>query len=306
MRPLPAMRRAWLPCFSALAALCLAGCEFKTSVRGAVVDVRGERLPGVAVTLRGAEVQAVTSGTGEYALRCPPGPAILDYTKTGYTPGRLDLVVPESGTAQAADVRLWPLPAGQGVYLFEDFRYRELTRADPRPYRLPDRGAVWASRVPADRKTTAAQPLVIYYLLPSYDAALHRLRQEDATPPQAEIGAGHTEPVWVTDRPVAAMIIPIDEPDRLLFELRAAEPLDPGMYAVSWGAFDGYVTTHSSVYLFEVLAPGDTEETEVVPPGAGASAAAGDGAAAPPRGDARPAQPGDPAADAEDNGPLEG
>lgn len=302
MPPISPFQHAFAPLCLVLATLCLGGCEFRTSVRGTVVDVRGERLPGVAVTVRGVEAQAVTTGVGEYALRCPPGPAILDFSKTGYTPGRLDLSVPESGAAQATEVRLWPLPGGQGVYLFEDFRYHDLTRTEARPYRLPERGAVWASRVPAARKTADDQPLIIYYLLPAFDAVLHRVRPADGTPPQAEAGSDYTEPIWVAERLVASQVIPVDEPDRLLLELRPSEPLEPGTYAVGWGALDGYVTTHPYVYLFEVLAPGDTEATEVVPPTAdGAPAAESPGAE--PGG----AGPEPISGDADDNGaPLEG
>jgi hypothetical protein len=299
MLPMPPHRARTLLGCCLLALLAAPGCELKTSVRGAVVDVRGERLPGVAVTLRGTDVQAVTGGTGEYALRCPAGAAVLDYSKTGYTPARLDLVVPESGAAEANDVRLWPLPAGQGVYLFEAFRYHALTRTEPRPYRVADRGAVWASRVPAERKTTSPQPLLIYYLLPSYDAVLHRMRQADAALPQTDTSAAYTEPVWVTERQIGSMIVPVDEPDRLLFELRPTEPLEPGVYGVSWGAFDGYMTTHANVYLIEVLDPADMEETEVVPPDANAAGAGTEPPAGTPPAGATPA-------DSDDSTALEG
>lgn len=255
-------------CLLALALGVLAtGCELKTSVQGSVFDVKGEQLPGVAVTLRGTEVEDITSGTGGYALSCPPGPAILDFIKTGYTRGRLDLVVPDSGVVQATEVRLWPVPAGQGVYLYENFRYREATRIEPQPFRLAGRGPVLASKVPPGLQTFNTQPLIIYTLLPSYDTALYRMAAVNAAHPQAEIEAVDGEPVWIVDSPVTAVIVPVDEPDRQLLELRPTEPLTPGIYAVSWGAFDGYTSTHASAYLFEVVDPNAPDEApEVLPP----------------------------------------
>jgi hypothetical protein len=243
------------------------GCELKTTVQGVVFDVKGEQLPGVAVTLRGTEVEDITGGTGGYALRCPPGPAVLDFIKTGYTRGRLDLTVPDSGEVEATEVRLWPVPAGQGVYLYENFRYRETTRIEPQPFRMPERGPVLASKVPPGLQTFNAQPLIIYTLLPAYDAALYRMAAVTAAHPQAEIEATGGEPVWIVDSPVTSVIVPIDEPDRQLLELRPTEPLTPGTYAVSWGAFDGYTSTHASAYLFEVVDPNAPDEApEVVPP----------------------------------------
>lgn len=252
----------------ALAGLILAaGCEMKTTVSGTVRDVKGEQLPGVAVTLRGTELQDVTSGVGAYALRCPAGPAVLDFIKTGYTQGRLDITVPESGTVTATEVRLWPLPAGQGVYLYEEFRYREATRVEPQPVRVAERGPVYASKLAPTLKTFNAQPLIIYTALPSYDAALYRLAPVPIAPAPGETASADSEPVWIVDTQVSAVAVPVDEPEHVLLELRPTEPLLPGVYAVSWGAFDGYTSTHASAYLFEVRDPNAPDASaEVVPP----------------------------------------
>ena len=55
------------------------------------------------------------------------------------------------------------------------------------------------------------------------------------------------------------------EPERLLLQLRMAEPLRPSVYAVHWGALDGHTSTDSRAFLFRVIDPAHPEEAEKPP-----------------------------------------
>ena len=247
-------------------------------------------LPGVAVSLGHTDRQAITGVTGHYQLRCPPGRLELDFAKTGYTPAHLRLDAQKARTTDAAPVRLWPLPPGKGVYLFEEDpaapgigeRYRESTRTEPKPYEvkeaegtLPPGTPVHATKIRPELETFHTQPLLIAHKLPPYDARLCRLEAVEATPTHTQAG-GYTETVWAPVTTLALLAIPIDEPQRLLLELRPMAPLEPGIYAVHWGAFDGHPTTDPRGFLFQVVDPNappeaepeaeeDTEEGETAP-----------------------------------------
>ena len=61
---------------------------------------------------------------------------------------------------------------------------------------------------------------------------------------------------------------PLDEPDRLLVELAPAAMLEPGTYAVHWGAFEGLASLEPRVFLFRVPDPAATEEEKEAEPAA--------------------------------------
>jgi len=263
-------------------AFLLAGCEPMVTIAGdqvddqgrpvpAVVDVKGDALPGVAVAVKGTEHQAVTDALGQYRLRCRPGDITLAFIKTDYTPGRLELEVDEPRTVEPAAVTLWPLPPYKGVYLFKDFRYRQTTKTEPKPYKNEDGTPLFGTKVAPEVRTTRPEPLLIGYKLPSYDVRLARLRDQEASP-LGTAGQGDNafrESIWAPAGAIGVMANPIDEVDRLLLQFQPAEPLEPGVYALHYGALNGYTSTDPFIYLFRVAAPGAPEGE--APEGEGAS-----------------------------------
>lgn len=261
----------------------LAGCERPVVIQGKVVDIHGEALPGVAVTVRGTEYEAVTDGLGAYSLSCAPGTLTLDVMKTGYTQGVLQVEAKDRIAVDVRDAVLWPLPGRKGVYLFENFKYREATRAEPKRYVAPDGKPVFAvkkdpeleTQTPLGGERTEGTPLLICFKQPDYDVALHRMCRMEVTLPQqrapapvqpgsAEAPAPPVEKETVSapaDR-VACLVIPIDEQDKLLLEVRPMAPLSPGVYAVHWGALEGHTATDPYVFLFRVAEPQTSAEAQ--------------------------------------------
>ena len=247
----------------ALAALC--GCEPSLVVSGRVVDVSGQALPGAAVSASSAAGQAVTGGVGSFRLRCAPGPARIDVVKTGYTPGHLEIDPAGLRAVQVTDVLLWPLPTAKGVFLFENYRYREMARVKPSRDLDKNAGPIFAVKQFTEVTTEETQPLIICHKLPSYDVALYRMEQIEAALPQRSARRGradggdyaYTLTVWAPVDAVGVFAVPIDEPGRLLLELRLSAPLAPGVYAMHWGALDGHTSTSPSVFLFQVVLPGN-------------------------------------------------
>ncbi|MFM1918656.1 MAG: CarboxypepD reg-like domain [Candidatus Hydrogenedentota bacterium] len=258
-------------CLLSCATLALAGCPREVLLRGdqpdeqgnpkpSVVDVNGEALPGVAVSIYGTDRQTVTSATGQYRLSAPLGSQQIDFFKTGYTPARLVLEIAEPGSVPVPQTLLWPLPESQGIFFFERGRYRTLTRVEPRRFLSGD-AAVFGSKKGAesfvDLKTN---PMLILFRLPGYDLQLSRLRQAEVTPSDAGPAAQQYKvPAWVAEARLSVHTQPVDQPLGLLVQVVPDTPLEPGDYALHWGAYDGHFTTEARAYLFRVLPEAEPE-----------------------------------------------
>lgn len=262
-----------------------AGCTQTVRLRGVTQDISGQALPGVVVRVAGTDHEALSTATGRYTLRTGPAELHLEFFKTGYTPAQLTVSATAAGTAEVEPVQLWPLPIGEGVYLFKNFRYLQADHPRVNRYRVQDKGVVFGTPVePAlviewadpGESPDMNPPLLIAHKLPAYDARLHRLQRVDAAPaPVVGMQRGeqtsqpiqYTETAWIADEPVPLMMRPIDEPERLLVELRAGRALAPGAYAIHWGALEGYDSIDPRVFLFAIAEPPDDDEH--VPEGEG-------------------------------------
>jgi hypothetical protein len=271
---------------TALAAL-LAGCKPEAVLRGTVRDMSGETLPGVAVTAGGADASVITNALGRYRVTCPRGKARLDFVKTGYTPAASE-VADARGKIELPEIKLWALPPTEGVFLLEQMRFRELDHPRPNRYHAEKGDSVIGT--PVMPKVIAAvpfggtdnapgpsgTPMLVAHKLPPYDAHLSRLRQLRASsqppPPPPAAGAdpapppAYMEKIWVVDADIPLVERPLDEPDRLLVELAPSAMLDPGTYAVHWGAFEGLASLEQRVFLFRVPDPAATEEEKETEP----------------------------------------
>ena len=54
----------------------------------------------------------------------------------------------------------------------------------------------------------------------------------------------------------------LDEPEKLLVELKATAPLEPGVYAIHWGALEGYDSIDPRIFMFALKAPAPEDEGE--------------------------------------------
>lgn len=278
---------------SAVALFALAGCDRTVVVRGQVSDVGQRALPGVAVVVSGAGYDTVTDALGHYELRCAPGPVTLEYLKTGYTPGRLEF--PEVGEQGALRIRfvdatgmvLWPLPPGKGVFVFDrtSVRYAETTPAQTRSYLSSEGGSAYGLQTEPELKLETGTPFLAVHKLPAFDVALSKLRRIRASLPQTMAATNFDETVWIRQADIPLVALPIDEPGQLLIELRLSAPLEPGIYAVHWGALQGQTATEARAFLFEVVAPKSAEATVGIegeaPPAKDTPKAAQEGEAAP-------------------------
>ena len=251
-----------------VAAMAAVSCE-QCVVRGTVADVKGEALPGVSVSANNSEAQALTDALGEYKLSCKPGRVELSFMKTGYTSGLLDIEAAGSGGVKATGVTLWCLPQSAGVYLFEDFRYRKLVQIEPKPFvmekgnaaadtlQTPAANAALSimygiARLPEMEEALARKPLLIAFKMPRYDIQLCRLHPVKAKPLEPNPAI---QEAWGPEAPVPTGADPIDEPDRCLTELQIAEALEPGVYAIHWGALEGATATDPRAFVFRIFDP---------------------------------------------------
>ena len=248
------LRKATAPILM-FAALLLAGCEPTATIKGSVVDIQGQHLPGVSVTVPDGPA-AATDALGNYSLPVAPGSLRLDFHKTGYTSGWAEITVSGTGTVKADDLQLWPLPESKGVYLFENFHYDPLDRVEPKRYVGGNGKNLFGVMRAPQARTENTNPLLVAHKLPAYDVHAHRLKKTQAALPTAG-SSGAQETVWVAEEEVEILASPIDEPDHLLTDLRFAHPLAPGDYAVHWGAMQGFTTTETRAFLLHIAAPNE-------------------------------------------------
>lgn len=262
--------RKWSILFlPAVAALSLAGCNRaellgETEVRGKVTDIQGEAVPGVVVSVLEPFKQCLTTGLGQYDLVVDSGRIELHFMKTGYTSGTLVIADAEPGTVAARPVSLWRLPQMTGVFLFEDYTYRRGAPLKPKAYVGEDGRVVYGvGKLTGVVETRAAKPLLLCHKMPWYDAKLCLLGTIKAAAPESP---SVKEEVWVSEKTLPLAMAPLDEPDRLLWEVRLMEQLAPGIYAIHWGALEGYTSTDPRIFAFAVAqASGESS----LPPGAG-------------------------------------
>ena len=252
-------------CWCLAVVLSMPAC-YRSGVSGTVRNVRGEALPGVVVQVSGEETQAITDARGHY--RIAPADATLDFFKTGYAPARLRLDPNTRRQTARGDVQMWPLPGSAGVYLLDDYRYDQISWVIPRQFFMSDGTVAYGTRSEPSPATHTSEPTILCYRTPRYDARLSRLVR--AKPMQPSATAGEFE-IWTAGGTIDADLVPVDTPQGILRRLRIDRPLEPGAYAVHWGALEGYATLENRVFMFEVAELSAEDEalvssTELGPP----------------------------------------
>ncbi|MCH7908577.1 MAG: carboxypeptidase-like regulatory domain-containing protein, partial [Candidatus Hydrogenedentes bacterium] len=214
------------------AAMTLTGCG-RVALQGQVTTIQGEALPGVAVYESKVDDGRLTNSRGGYRLLRSPGPVLLRFSKTGYSPAELRLNVKPGKTVPVPTVRMWQLPERAGVYILDESGYTETTWVNPKNFFMAEGGMAYATRREPAATAIGTAPQIICYKTPRYNALLSRLRRA-----QAKLGAGDTQTfeVWTAGGTIPVDLVPVDEPEGMLLRLRTEQALDPGTYAVHWGA----------------------------------------------------------------------
>ena len=265
----------WFVCSFFLAGLlCLPemGCA-RERMTGTVTDNVGERLPGVAVSLtdeHGHESQTLTDGLGEYGLPFTTGRVKISFLKNGYTTGHIELALDSSSVRKISPVALWRLPQEEGVFFYDNNRYRRLTPFEPRTvvaqatnvvtFGIPLMGAV--EEIPLPEPLLLLRRFAnsdIMHRVPGFDVQVSRL-----APIQTYVSgnSGPVQETWIQTDKVVCAVDPIDEPEHYLIQIRLTDPLKPGTYAVHWGSFSGYTRSESRAFVFRVPSPPQEEKTE--------------------------------------------
>lgn len=242
-------------------ALALSGCT-PGKLTGIVRNIEGETLPGVSIHIDGADATALSNARGEYELSVKPGQYELTFAKTGYTVSSLKVQKNEDGDTPVPDVRLWNLPPQKSVYLYHDTHYTETTRIIPQRFYMTDGTIDYGTQRAPEAQTPFGEPQLLFFRTPRYDARLARLQPETA---QLHNDDSQTFEVWTAAGSVGIELDLVEPADPTLMKMNIEAPLQPGRYAVHWGALDGYDTIDPRIYLFEVLPTADIALDEVAP-----------------------------------------
>ena len=239
----------------AVASLCLliVGCG-RCVIEGQVVDVAGDALPGVAVETASGEHFALTDGCGRYAVVFTPGAVDVSFLKSGYTPGYLHLDIQEPRKVEATTVRLWRVPMSKGVYLFDNNRYRPLMFVEPQVYCTEGARAVYGTPREPELESASTEPFLMSFKMPRFDAKLCRLDKQDMRPTDSP-DPDFTIPAWIPAEEIPLTAEPVDEPEATLVQLSYPSPLEPGVYAIHWGALNGFAAAEARAFIFRVVGP---------------------------------------------------
>lgn len=258
-------------------------CEYmhKVYLQGEVRDVSGQSLPGVVVKVRGTEYEDLSNGLGRYFFGAVTGNLELEFMKTGYAPARIEITVDSLGRVEVPSVALWPLPVGEGVYYCKAYQFHAATRPRPNRYQVKEMGERWGTPVNTelilpwpDPETQEAEnpPLMIGHKVPAYDARMHKMQQVNAAlirsqarpqiEPDNETDMQYPEEIWIAEQSIPIHSRVLDEPEKLLVELKAGIPLEPGVYAIHWGALEGYDSIDPRIFMFALVEPASEIEGE--------------------------------------------
>ncbi len=266
-----------------VAAFFLSSCDYmhKVYVRGEITDISGQALPGVVVRVRGTDFETLSNARGLYSLGATTGTLQLDFLKTGYTPAQLEITVESLGRTEAPTVMLWNLPVSEGVYFYENYRYYETNHPRPNHYAVKDMGNVWGTPVNPELVIPwrgpqsdfgENPPCMIGHKVSAYDGRMHKMQRVNAAvmqtsrPQSIESETSekieYPEEIWIAEKSLALHTNVLDEPGKLLVELRAAAPLEPGVYAIHWGALEGYDSIEPRIFMFHLKDPAEDIEGE--------------------------------------------
>lgn len=252
-------RVAWASC--ALAPFLLVACD-QAVIEGLVTDASGEPLPGVVVQVAPSGQQDLSDARGRYHVRASAGDLVLSYSKSGYAQAELSLAAVPAKRVHAGDVALWRLPLNPGVYIVRNYQYERADWLVPKQYYLKEGSVVHGIERPPNAFTTSPMPFIVCYHTPRYDARISRMVQAQATRPATKSA---TFDVWVPAGTLSVVLEPVDRPQEHLLRIDLDRPLEPGIYAVHWGALEGYTTLDNRVFLFEVLEPSEGPLPEMEP-----------------------------------------
>lgn len=258
--------RTRLFCFlGGLLTVILLGCSNPylrgASVSGIVVDFAGDALPGVSVTVENGDYRALTDARGLYKVRYLPGEVTLQFAKTGFTPGILELNIADFTKVIPSPVELWRLPPEKGVYILSEFRYVKTASMAPTDFTVYNEGVIHGTQSEFEVETANPQPLLVCYKMPQYDVHLTRLIRRRINIGPTKKGDDILQ-VWTGDASFRTAFTPIDTPAGMLLQLELPGPLEPGVYAVHWGALEGFFAIEDQMHVFRIVSPPKDENEE--------------------------------------------
>jgi ankyrin repeat protein len=98
----------------------LISCSQSGYITGTVKDIAGQPLQGVAVKIKGSQIETLSDKNGNYRINYVPGNFTLIFAKKGYTSFELPLILLAKEKYPAEEVVLCKLPKEVGFYAYSD------------------------------------------------------------------------------------------------------------------------------------------------------------------------------------------
>jgi len=102
----------------AITFLTLISCS-EPEISGCVLDLFGNPIEGVIVSIENTQFEAETNNIGEYGLSYVPGDLNLNYKKAGFTEENINIEIHQKEDFPAKEITLYKIPKEHGLYFLD-------------------------------------------------------------------------------------------------------------------------------------------------------------------------------------------
>ena len=265
-------------CFFVLCFLFFSSCEVPYVVKGKVLTINDEPLPGVSVSSPETLKHVITDAKGDFVFYLQKPVNTLEFLKSDYLPMKVPITGWKETNAFSIKISLTPKPLAPGIYLLErnKNRYVPLVKGRVERIQIEEKNYIPAIKLEEPLHIKDVSLCLYVYRLPQYDLTLYKMKKYESKKRdvkentkedkkndetvQKKTPKQDNKEIWIPDEPVLIHTEFLSELDPSLFVLKPINELKPGVYCVNWRAFEVPFPRMNDGFLFTV------EETQVEKP----------------------------------------
>ncbi|HOV32163.1 MAG TPA: hypothetical protein PLX23_02215 [Candidatus Hydrogenedens sp.] len=261
--------RVKIYCFFISCLLFFFSCEVAYVVKGKVLTINGEPLPGVSVSSPETLKHVITDAKGDFVLYLQKPVNTLDFLKSDYLPMKVPITGWKETNAFSIKISLTPKPIAPGIYLLEENknRYVPLSKGKVERIQIEEKNSIPAIKLKEPLHIKDIYPRLFVYRLPQYDLTLYKMTEykeeekdiikekkkrdkEENKDIQKETQEQDDKIILIPDEPILIHTEFLTELEPSLFVVRSINELKPGVYCLNWRAFEVPFPRMNDCFLF--------------------------------------------------------
>lgn len=267
--------------FFILCLIYLSSCQMPYIIKGKVLAINGEPLPGVSVSSPETLQHVITDAKGEFVFTTRKPVKSLEFIKSDYLPVKVPITGWTDTNAFNVEISLTPKPIAPGIYLLEEDknRYIPLSKGKVERIQIEEKNSIPAIKLKEPLRIEEVSPRLFVYRLPQYDLTLYKMTEleekkntekenkkenkEESKDIQEEIREQDNKKIWIPNEPILTHAEFLTELDPSLFVVKPINELKPGVYCLNWRAFEVPFPRMNDCFLFTV----EEKQTDTPPNG---------------------------------------